>query len=332
MRSNSAPPGPGARPPAASRCALVLVAVSLAGCVGIEKAVIAPHYQRAELDPARGEALLDLPYLDGAGTHPEKHRLDLFRPRGPGWPTLVFVHGGSLENGDKALRRGGYDLYRNIGRFYASRGVAVALVNYRLQPEVRWPQQADDVAAATRWVLDNVESMGGDGRVFLAGHSAGAWLAAHAVLDQDRAARYDLHPEEIAGIISVSGSGYDLTDRDTWEMFGREKVWARRFEDGESGEDWRTRASVVPLVDKAAPPFLLVYTKKEWEALARQNRLLRAALEDAGVEARLVELETGSHRRMVLALSRGDGRLSATVLDFVAGPPAAPAGAASGPE
>src|ERR1051325_5965522 len=81
----------------------------------------------------------------------QKHRLDLFLPAGSGWPGLIFVPGGGLCSGDKEVRVGGADVYGNIGRFYASRGIGVAVINYRLQPLVSWRQQVEDVACATAW-------------------------------------------------------------------------------------------------------------------------------------------------------------------------------------
>jgi acetyl esterase/lipase len=295
------------------------VAGSTVGCTAVARVGLAPFYEPVPLVDA--DLIADIAYRDDADAHPLKHRLDLYRPASVGWPTLVFVHGGSLTRGDKALSPGGYDVYGNIGRFFAGRGIGVAVVNYRLQPEVRWTDQVHDVATATSWVVHGVGELGGDGRVFLAGHSAGAWLAAHALLGPaaDRGSALDVH--DIAGFISISGSGFDLRDERTWEMFGEERKWARRFDSGVAGDDWRLSASVVPLLEgaQAAPPFLLVHTSREWPALGRQNRLLHEALLREGFESELVTLETDSHRRMVLALSREDKAVSQLVADFVAG-------------
>ena len=300
--------------------ALALVLL-LEGCTAVEKVAVGPFYQVAPLPPEAGSVMTDLAYFEGDDAHTEKHRLDLYRPAGSGWPILVFVHGGSLENGDKALRIGGFDIYGNVGRFYAARGVGVAVVNYRLQPEVRWPEQADDVARAIAWVQRHARDYGSSGELFLSGHSAGAWLAAHAILDETRAKRFDLGPDSVEGFISVSGSGYDLTDRETWQTFGREKAWEKRFATNEARDDWRERASVLPLLGGPdLPPFLLVYTSKEWPALGRQNQLMREALVKAGAGVKLVALETDSHRRMLLAMSRADKRLSGEILSFIQDP------------
>lgn len=285
--------------------ALALLAAGAAGCAPV-KVPLRPYYVPAEAPAATVDVRLDVPYRSDAARDP-KHRLDLFLPRERSWPMLVFVHGGALERGDTGARILGHDIYRNIGRYYSSRGVGVALVNYRLQPGVAWPDQVDDVARATAWVLEHGPELGAEGRVLLAGHSAGSWLAARVALDDGVQAAHGFTKDAIAGVISVSGSGFDLRDERTWELFGRRDRWRRRFSTGEPGEDWETRASAVPLVDGTAPPFVLLFSSREWRALARQNRLLCDALETAAAQCSLVEIPGLGHRRMVLAMSH-DGR------------------------
>lgn len=286
-----------------------LIAAALtAGCASTVRVPLAPFYERAAVDPARVDVRLDVAYRDDPAADPDKHRLDLYLPHETGWPLLVFVHGGSLEKGDSAYSIAGNDIYRNIGRFFAARGVGVALVNYRLQPDVVWPDQVEDVADATAWLAGHVAALGGDGRLFLSGHSAGAWLVAHVALDDEVLARHGLDAGRIAGVVSVSGSGFDLRDEQTWEMFGRRGTWRRRFSVEPDDPDWAERASVVPLIDDdETPPFVLLYSDHEWQALARQNRLFCEAMAAASHRCEIVEVDGLGHRRMVLALSRADG-------------------------
>src|SRR5947207_2194299 len=97
------------------------------GYLALRRAVIALLYRAVALE--QEQVRRDICYREGSGD--EKHRLDLFLPRGTNWPILIFIHGGGLASGDKGLRFGGADVYGNIGRFYASQGVAVAVINYR---------------------------------------------------------------------------------------------------------------------------------------------------------------------------------------------------------
>src|SRR5436190_478525 len=100
--------------------------------LAVKRAGLAVLYR--PVPPSSGKILRDVVYWEGSEN--KKHRLDLFIPEETNWPVFVFVHGGSLDSGDKCLRVCGADLYGNIGRFYASRGIGVAVINYRLQPEV----------------------------------------------------------------------------------------------------------------------------------------------------------------------------------------------------
>lgn len=278
-----------------------------------------PVYTEAELDQTRAEVRLDVPYRSDARADPAKHRLDLFLPSGDRFPMLVFVHGGSLEKGDSALKVVGHDIYRNIGRFYAARGIGVALINYRLQPDVVWVDQAADVATAIAWLTPRLEELGGDGRLFLSGHSAGSWLIGHVALDERLQARYGIDPDSIDGVISISGSGFDLTDELTWELFGREHVWQRRFSIEPDDPDWKETASIIPHLRGDAPPFLLLYASDEWPALIRQNKLMCQALASTRAGCRMREIQDLGHRRMVLAMSHPDKPLASSILATITG-------------
>ncbi len=257
-----------------------------------------------------------LAYVAGEQAHPEKHKLDLFVPDERSWPLLVFVHGGSFVRGDKDIVVGGHDIYGNIGRFYASRGVGVALVNYRLQPEVTWQEQIEDVADAIVWLAEDAPRRGGDGRLFLSGHSAGAWLAARVAVDQELQGRKGIDSELLAGVVLLSGSGFELTDQRTWQLYPKEQWWADRFA-SEPGVDWKKAASVVPLVEESSLEFLILHSKRELRALQRQNRLLHQRLRERGIESQLIALDEGSHRRTVLAMSHGNKLVSEHVLQFI---------------
>ena len=79
---------------------LAVVAVLVAGCGSTVRSTgIRLLYRQA---PAPDRVLRDVPYRPQSA-HP-KHRLDLFLPAGEGWPSLVFVHGGGWDKGDKGLR------------------------------------------------------------------------------------------------------------------------------------------------------------------------------------------------------------------------------------
>ncbi|MDP8912885.1 MAG: alpha/beta hydrolase, partial [Pseudomonadota bacterium] len=121
------------------------------------------------------------------GAHP-RQRLDIYRPRTSTGakqgqaarsplPVILFLYGGSWQSG---MREG----YGFAGRALAARGFLVAVPDYRLVPEVRFPAFLEDNAGALRWMRANAVRLGGDPeRIVLVGHSAGAYNAAMLALD-----------------------------------------------------------------------------------------------------------------------------------------------------
>jgi acetyl esterase/lipase len=153
----------------------------------------------------RYEATIDIAYADG-----ERHKLDVYRPRGApaapaaGASVIVFFHGGSWQTGEK-------DTYRFLAATLASRGYVVVVPDYQLYPEVRFPDFLADGAKALRWTHDNIAAFGGDARrLFVMGHSAGAYNAAMLTLDGQWLKEVGLDPNrDLAGLIGVSGP-YDF--------------------------------------------------------------------------------------------------------------------------
>lgn len=151
-----------------------------------------------------------------------RQRLDLYAPRGkaPGkLPVILFFYGGSWSSGTRAG-------YAFVGRALAAEGFIVAVPDYRLVPQVRFPAFLEDGAGAVRWVRAHAMGYGGDpDRLVLAGHSAGAYNAAMLALDPrwlgaDRAAvrgwiglagPYDFLPLDQPATIAAFGAAPDPT-------------------------------------------------------------------------------------------------------------------------
>ena len=102
----------------------------------------------------------------------ERHRLDLYLPKGEGpRPLIVCVHGGGWAGGDKAR-------YRWMGEAFARAGFAAASITYRFAPKSRAPAQMEDVQRAVRWLRSHAGNLGADpGRFGAIGGSAGGHLA-----------------------------------------------------------------------------------------------------------------------------------------------------------
>ena len=130
----------------------------------------------------------------------ERCLLDIYYPENvKNFPTIVWFHGGGLTTGDKS-KSFPWELVKN--------GVAVVSVNYRLYPKVKCPKYLEDAASAVAWVFSHIKSYGGDPEfVFVAGHSAGAYLTNMLGLDKRWLSAYHIDADSIAGLFSVSGNG-----------------------------------------------------------------------------------------------------------------------------
>lgn len=299
-------------------------ALFIAGCQ--PALYIGMQFVYDEADLPEKQVRRDVSYwtADRPDPNPAKHRLDLFMPdsssrayaKPGGWPTVVFVHGGGWTEGDKDLRVGYQDVYGNIGRFFAQRGIGAAVINYRLLSSgTPWPAQIEDVARAMGFVHRRVAQHGGDpGALFLMGHSAGAQLATRVALDAAALARFGVPEAAICGVISVSGAGLDLTDAQTYALMDDPAYYERRFG---TRPDWQQAVSPLRFVDAEAPPFLILFAQNDYPALRRQAWLLNAALQAEGAESEVVVVPRQNHERVVLTLSRDDKTAGPAMLRFI---------------
>ena len=134
-----------------------------------------------------------------------RERLDIYRPAtaaGP-LPVVVFVYGGSWQFG--ARRE-----YRFVAATLARQGLVVVVPDYRLYPTVRFPDFLADCAQAVIWTDHNIAGFGGDQKkLFLMGHSAGAYNVAMLALDPHYLAAAGGDRATIAGVIGLAGP-YDF--------------------------------------------------------------------------------------------------------------------------
>ncbi|MBW0170904.1 MAG: alpha/beta hydrolase [Hydrogenophaga sp.] len=118
-------------------------------------------------------------------------------------PIAVFFYGGSWSSGERGD-------YRFVGEALASRGIVTVVADYRLSPEVRYPVFLQDSAQAVRWAAERAASFGASReRLFIVGHSAGAYNAAMLALDPRWLAGVKLSPQQLAGWVGLAGP-YDF--------------------------------------------------------------------------------------------------------------------------
>lgn len=278
------------------RALLALLAVLIVGAMALTIDPLGTFNALMPKDRASARVAKDVAYGQG-----ERLKLDVYAPRAAAArprPVILFFYGGSWNSG----RRQGYAF---AARALAARGFVVVVPDYRLVPEVRYPDFLRDCAAAVRWARRNAGAYGGDGeRIVLAGHSAGAYNAAMLALDPgllgaDRAA--------VRGLAGLAGP-YDflpLDDDSTIAAFGA----------------WPRPAETQPISHAApgAPPALLLHGDSDTRVKPRNSRKLAGLLEAAGGEVRLKLYPNVGHVEILTALAlpfRRRAPVLADVADF----------------
>ena len=180
------------------------------------------------------------------GNHP-RQQLDIYRPDSltANTPVIVFFYGGSWQKGSK-------DDYRFVGQAFAAKGYITVIADYRLYPEVRFPAFVQDGAEALAWIHQNIAEYGGNAQqIFVAGHSAGAYIAVMLGTGSE----YTPHLDGIKGIIGIAGP-YDFlpfTDpaiKDIFSQVADQKTqpiyWVKSRPAAHAAGDWRPRYRCLP--------------------------------------------------------------------------------------
>lgn len=216
----------------------------------------------------------------------DRQKLDLYAPRRPAkakLPVIVFFYGGSWNSGVK-------EGYGFAGRALAAQGFLVAIPDYRLVPEVRFPAFLEDGSAAVKWIRANAARFGGDpDRIVLAGHSAGAYNAAMLAFDprwlgEDR--------EAVRGFAGLAGP-YDFLPLDS-------PVTRATF--GNAPDLQATQPVTFASADD--PPALLLVAARDRLVYPRNSQRLAEALRKAGVAAQIKSYRNVGHIGMVTALAK----------------------------
>jgi acetyl esterase/lipase len=239
-----------------------------------------PFNVPAAMDGGTAKVGDGIPYADGP-----RHKLDIYAPeqRGPLAPVVFFIYGGGWNHGDRAD-------YQFVGRAFAARGFVTVIADYRLVPDVRFPGFLEDSAAALKWVQDNIVNYGGDPqRLFLAGHSAGAYNAVMLALDPSYFQEYGV-TLAIRGVAALSGP-YDFYPFEYDEV-------KNAFGNAPNPDGTQP----VNLVNSDAPPMLL--TSGTYDPIVRMQNTehLAQALRNKGLWVTTKYYEGFGHMEPVIAL------------------------------
>ena len=217
-----------------------------------------------------------------------RQRLDVYVPDGAkaGAPVILFIYGGGWDSGGK-------DDYAFAGKALAAQGFVTIIADYRLVPEVRFPIFVEDGALALRWMRDHVAEFGGDPkRVYLLGHSAGAYNAMMLTLDAHFLGAVGLGADSIRATAGLAGP-YDflpLAVAESKAAFGQT----------------RNLAATQPInfVRRSAPPIFVATGADDTTVFPRNTTGLAASLRAAGAEVAEKTYPAMTHAGIMLALSR----------------------------
>lgn len=231
--------------------------------------------------------------------------LDVYVPEDVTTPArvVVFFYGGAWRSGSRSY-------YRFVGQALTSEGFIVVVPDYRVYPEVRFPEFVEDGARAVRWVRDNIALLGGDpDDIWLIGHSAGAHTAALLVTDAHYLAAEGVPRDSVRGLVGLAGPyAFDPL---------KYEISRPAF----AGLSAPEPAQPITHVSGSEPKMLLLHGADDGTVWPINSRAFGERVNEAGGRAEVVEYPDVGHIGIVLSLSeffRGTQRVFVDTVRFLA--------------
>jgi acetyl esterase/lipase len=234
------------------------------------------------------------------GTH-RRMGLDIFPPIDKGgrvWkrrgeanlhPTILFFYGGSWKKGNRRL-------YSPLGLALSQAGYAVAIADYRLYPEIAFPDFMMDAAAALSWLQAFAPTFGGDpADITLMGHSAGAHMGALLCLDPSYLETENLNPKIIKRYIGLAGP-YSVN----LHRAGSVAPIFDHFNDKD-----KTRPIKLISKDQTMPPSLLLHGEADKTVNRRNTENFATAIGQTGGKVQTHYYPNVGHVGLILTLAPG---------------------------
>jgi len=236
-----------------------------------------------------------------------RQKMDIYLPKMPitannPIPVIVFFYGGSWDSGEK-------EDYLFAAEAFTSKGYMVVIPNYRVYPDVKFPELMQDPASAAKWVKTHIAEYGGDAnQIMMVGHSAGAHLLVMLALNPDYLAQVSLSPNAFSAYVGLAGP-YDflpLKSTRLKEIFGPDKT------------QWTSQP--IHHVRGDNPPLLLAVGLKDGTVWPRNTFNLAQAIRAQHGQVEVVEFPHYGHIDMVAKLAkplRGNSELLNAIVQFL---------------
>jgi len=227
----------------------------------------------------------------------DSRRLDVYRDESRGKaPVVIFFHGGAWRSGHRRQ-------YVPLGVSLVMGRTACVIPSFSQAPQYPFPEPLKDAAACITWVRDNISNMGGNpDKIFLAGHSSGAQIAALVALDPRYLQFHHLDPTVLRGVITISG------------IYQIPRGFEYAF--GADPDLWR-QASPHQYIRSGAPPFLVVSGSEDASMVRQQEPEFLSKLREAKVDVESEVYPGEDHNSIIAFASLRDSALQEKIREFV---------------
>lgn len=223
-------------------------------------------------------------------------------------------------------------LYRHIRAFHEG-GFHVISIDYRLAPEAKLPEIANDIQDAWYWLREEAETFGIDrDRIAIVGHSAGAFLtlmsgyrldprpaalvsmAGYGKLTHDEfkkpspfyvqqhAAADENDARSSVGVGTISASGLNdsmqrYTGRGLFYLYCRQQgIWLREVSGHDpSDQEWFAQYEPIRNVSAAYPPTILLHGEADTDVPFDQSVLMQQELNRHGIAHEFISNPNWGH-------------------------------------
>ncbi|XP_055961194.1 probable isoprenylcysteine alpha-carbonyl methylesterase ICMEL1 isoform X3 [Mercurialis annua] len=235
-----------------------------------------------------------------------RNRLDLYLPKDIDRPkpVVAFVTGGAWIIGYKAWGS-------LLGKQLSERDIIVACIDYRNFPQGTMSDMVSDASQGISFVCNNIAQYGGDpNRIYLMGQSAGAHIAACALVDQaikEATTRETItwNVSQIKAYFGLSG-GYNLYN--LIDYFHGRGLYKSVFLSIMEGEESLQRFSPEVIVQdpnlkdavSLLPPIILFHGSADYSIPADASKNFAGTLQRVGVRAESILYEGKTHTDVFL--------------------------------
>lgn len=248
----------------------------------------------------------DLHYSSPAG---KENGFDLYLPKTTTAPVpaVVFVHGGYWRNQTRSYYRAFTGLYENFGLALASRGIATAVIDYRLFPGATPGEQVSDVTAAVAFLKAHAGKYNIDpAAIFVSGHSAGGHLALMAAWKERLA--------DIRGVVALSPILDIAHMRQNKEADFNKELSVPFFGAGDRDKEH----SPASYATQQSQPALLLFGENDYAYLIEQSRLYREKFSAAKLKHISFDSVPGvDHSSMVTEVNSRTDKVSDKVTQYI---------------